>query len=202
MKLEAGTRPYVMTKRAAASEETRLRILDAMGELFLARPLSQITLAEVAARAGVTVQTVIRRFGDKDGLNAAAAARGLQRVAGARDAAPVGDLHGILKNLAEHYEASGRLALKMLAEEHDSPVMEEITGRGRAYHRKWCERIFAPSLEGLAGAERDRRLAQIVAVCDVYTWKLLRLDSGLSRAQYILALAELLGPLLDRGATP
>ncbi|WP_201896861.1 TetR/AcrR family transcriptional regulator [Sinomonas cellulolyticus] len=191
-----------MTKRAAASEETRLRILDAMGELFLERPLSQITLGDVAERAGVTVQTVLRRFGDKDGLNAAAAAHGFQTVASARDSAPVGDLVGILENLAEHYEASSRLALKMLAEEHDSPVMEEITGRGRAYHRQWCERVFAPSLEGLAGAERARRLAQLVAVCDVYTWKLLRLDSGLSRPQYILALTELLEPLLDRGATP
>jgi AcrR family transcriptional regulator len=31
-------------------------------------PLAQITLADVAERAGVTVQTVIRRFGDKEAL--------------------------------------------------------------------------------------------------------------------------------------
>lgn len=197
----SGTRPYVMTRRASAAEDTRVRILDAMGELFLERPLAQITLGQVAERAGVTVQTVIRRFGDKDGLNAAAAAHGLSAVANTRDAAPVGDLRGALENLTEHYETSSRLALKMLAEEHDSPVMEEITGRGRAYHRAWCERVFAPSLDGLAGAERARRLAQFVAVCDVYTWKLLRLDAGLSRPQYILALTELLEPLLGPGPT-
>lgn len=202
MKSEAGTRPYAMTRRAAAAEVTRVRILDAMGELFLERPLAQITLAQVAERAGVTVQTVIRRFGDKDGLNAAAAAHGLQAVANARDAAPVGDLRGALENLCEHYEASGRLALKMLAEEHESPIMAEITGTGRAYHRAWCERVFMPALAGLDGAVRARRLAQFVAVCDVYTWKLLRHDAGLSRPQYILALTEVLEPLLGPETTP
>src|SRR5215469_11979235 len=40
-------------------------------------------------------------------------------------------------------------------------------------------------------------MAQIVAVCDVYTWKLLRRDAGLSRPQTELALAELLIPLLE-----
>jgi hypothetical protein len=34
-------------------------------------------------------------------------------------------------------------------------------------------------------------------VCDVYTWKLLRRDAGLSRRQTELALLELLGPLLE-----
>ena len=33
-------------------------------------------------------------------------------------------------------------------------------------------------------------------MCDVYTWKLLRLDAGLSRRQTQIALHELLGPLL------
>ncbi|MEA2331317.1 MAG: hypothetical protein QOH58_1455, partial [Thermoleophilaceae bacterium] len=53
------------------------------------------------------------------------------------------------------------------------------------------------ALEGRVGVERDRRLAQLVAVCDVYTWKLLRRGAGLSRRQTELALAELLEPLLE-----
>jgi hypothetical protein len=39
-------------------------------------------------------------------------------------------------------------------------------------------------------------LAQLVAVCDVYMWKLLRLQAGLSREQTALAIRELLLPLL------
>jgi hypothetical protein len=45
--------------------------------------------------------------------------------------------------------------------------------------------------------ERERRLAQFVAICDVYTWKLLRRDAGLSRRQTELAVTELLKPFLE-----
>jgi hypothetical protein len=58
--------------------------------------------------------------------------------------------------------------------------------------------VFAPFLDGLEGAGRRRRLAQIVAVCDVYVWKLLRLDAGLSPQAYREALLELLEPLTRR----
>ena len=69
--------------------------------------------------------------------------------------------------------------------------------RGRALHRDWCRHASSPTtLEPLTGVARERRLAQLVAVCDVYTWKLLRLDAGLSRRQTQIALHELLGPLL------
>jgi hypothetical protein len=37
-------------------------------------------------------------------------------------------------------------------------------------------------------------MAQFVAICDVYTWKLLRLDAGLSRRQAAVALVEMLTP--------
>jgi hypothetical protein len=47
--------------------------------------------------------------------------------------------------------------------------------------------------------ERARRLAQLVAVCDVYTWKLLRRDAALSRRQTELAVIELLQPLTEGG---
>ena len=67
---------------------------------------------------------------------------------------------------------------------------------GRAMHRRWCEDAFPSALAGLTGAVRRRRLAQLVAVCDIYTWKLLHLDAGLSRRQTHLAIVELLGPLL------
>lgn len=64
-------------------------------------------------------------------------------------------------------------------------------------HRDWCARVFAPALSGRTGVDRRRRLAQLVAVCDVYTWKLLRLDAGLSRRQTEIAMAELLNPMLE-----
>jgi AcrR family transcriptional regulator len=186
-----------MTARAEAAAATAERILDAAVDVFWELPTDQISLDEVAQRAGVTVQTVIRRFGGRQGVLAAAADREAERVGGQRDEAPVGDLPQAVRVLVEHYEAYGDRVLKMLAEEAHVPGLRPIVDRGRAVHRDWCARVFAPALDRLGGVERKRRLAQLVAVCDVYTWKLLRRDAGLSRRQTELALVELLEPMLE-----
>jgi hypothetical protein len=91
----------------------------------------------------------------------------------------------------------GDRVLRLLAEEHRADELRVIADGGRAIHSEWCERVFAPALDRLEGAARQRRLAQLVAVCDVCTWKLLRRDSGLGRRETELALVELLEPLLE-----
>lgn len=190
-------RPYRMVARAESAAATGERILDAAVEVFWELPGEQISLDEVARRAGVSVQTVIRRFGGRDALMASAAEREAERVGRQRDEAPVGDPARAVRVLVDHYEAMGDRVLRLLAEEERVPRLREIADRGRLVHREWCARVFAPALAGRAGVERRRRLAQLVAICDVYTWKLLRRDAGLSRRQTELALVELLGPLLE-----
>jgi hypothetical protein len=128
---------------------------------------------------------------------ASAAEREAERVGRQRGEAPVGDPARAVGVLVDHYEAMGDRVLRLLAEEERVPRLREIADRGRLVHREWCARVFAPVLAGRAGVERRRRLAQLVAICDVYTWKLLRRDAGLSRRQTELALVELLGPLLE-----
>jgi AcrR family transcriptional regulator len=193
----ASRRPYRMVARAEAAAATGERILDAAVEVFWELPFEQISLDEVARRAGVTVQTVIRRFGGRDGLLAAAAEREAERVRRKRQEAPVGDAPGAVRVLVDHYESMGDRVLRLLAEEERVPGLREIADRGRVLHREWCARVFAAALAGRAGVERRRRLAQLVAICDVYTWKLLRRDAGLSRRQTELALVELLEPMLE-----
>jgi AcrR family transcriptional regulator len=77
-----------MTARAEATTATGERILDTAIAVFWQRPVDDISLEEVARRAGVSVQTVIRRFGGKHGLLAAAAERETERVSGHRGQAP------------------------------------------------------------------------------------------------------------------
>jgi hypothetical protein len=60
---------------------------------------------------------------------------------------------------------------------------------------QWVERTFAPLIEGLTGAARERRIAALVALTDVYTWKLLRRDLGLSRSDTERTLVELINKL-------
>ena len=181
-------RSYRMVARAESAAATGERILDAAIEVFWELPHEAITLDEVARRAGVTVQTVIRRFGGRDGLFAAAAARETERVREQRYQAPIGDVRGAARVLVDHYEAMGDRIMRLLANEDRSPELRTITDGGRAFHREWCERVFEPS--------SPRRLAQLVAVCDVYTWKLLRRDAGLSRRETELAVVEMLEPLV------
>lgn len=188
-------RRYRMTARAQAATVTGERILDAAIAVFWQRPVDEIPLDEVARRAGVSVQTVIRRFGGKQGLFAAAAERETERVSRQRGQAPAGDVPGAVRNLLDHYEELGLPVLRLLAQEDRSPALRALADRGRAVHAEWCVRVFAPALAGHRGAERARRLAQLIAVTDVLTWKLLRHDRQLSRHQTELALIELLQPL-------
>jgi AcrR family transcriptional regulator len=183
-----------MDARAEAAAATAERIVDAAIELFWEQPTDQIRLDEVAARAGVTVQTVIRRFGGREGLFEAAASREQERVRQTRGVVTPGDVPGAVANHVDHYEALGDRVLRMLADEDRFLALRDVVAQGRTLHREWCRAAFAPFLTGLVGVERDRRLAQLVAVCDVYTWKVLRRDCGLSRAQTATAITEMLAP--------
>ena len=183
-----------MSARADAANATGERILDATEELFWAGSAERMTLAQIAELAGVTVQTVIRRYGSKDEVIKAAAERAMADVREQRDEAPVGDVPGAVANLLDHYESVGHRALRLLAEE-ENPAFREFTETGRAFHRGWAERTFAPQLTPHRGPKRARRLAQLIAVTDVYMWKLLRHDSKLSRPQVERAIVELIDGL-------
>ena len=139
----------------------------------------------------MTQQTVLCRLGGKAGLVEAAWAKSFREVRSERDHVEPGDVAGAVRALVGHYERIGERVLRMLAEEHANAGLRAIADHGRAYHAEWCERIFGP----LTGAARERRLAQLVTVTDVYAWKLLRRDRGLSRPQTELAMRELLEPL-------
>jgi AcrR family transcriptional regulator len=191
------SRGYSMETRAAAAAANAERILDATVEVFWERTGDELSLEEVARRAGVTVRTVIRRFGGKQGLFAAAVDRETERVRVDREQAPIGNVTDAVHVLIASYEITGDRMLRALAEEQRVPALAQIVDRGRALHRDWCARMFAAALSGRTGVERARRLAQLVAVCDLYTWKTLRRDAELSRRQTELAIVELLTPILE-----
>jgi AcrR family transcriptional regulator len=185
------SRPYTQTRRAEAAAATAARLIEAMAQLFLETG-DVPTLDAVAQRAGVAVQTILRRFGSKEGLLAAAFADYRQRIVDQRGQAPVGDIEGAVENLGEHYAERAHLALRLLAIEGSSEAATEATRQARAVHRAWVERVFAPFLAGLEGAERERRTVQAVVLTDVYVWKLLHTDLGLSRAETEATIADLL----------
>ena len=190
-------RPYRMTARAVAAEQTGERIIDAMLVRFADLPYDRIRLEDVASDAEVTVQTVIRRFGTKHGLLAATVERELTRLAADRAAALGESPQDTLHSLVRYYENHGALILKLYAEAGQAPGVPELAARARRYHVDWCRAAFGGSLaHSRDDLIRERRLAQVVAVCDATTWRILRFDGHLSREQTEQALLELLLPLL------
>lgn len=183
-----------MTARAKDAELTAARIVDAMLARLASTPYEHIRLEDVAADAGVTGQTVIRRFGNKPALMNATVERELARIVSAREAAAHSSPADTIHNLVEHYERYGALILKTYSEAPLVPGLPEITARGRAFHVDWCRRAFR--LPALPAREAVRRTAQIVAICDATTWRILRFDGRLDPAETKIALEEMILPLL------
>jgi AcrR family transcriptional regulator len=192
----AKKRPYRMKTRAASAEATRGRILDASEAAVDELQFDEITLAAVAMRAGVSVQTVIRHFGSKQRLFLATLQHMAAKMDGDRDVRPGADADEIVGVLIDHYEQFGHRILRMLAQEDRIPAIHFLVDIGRAVHVSWCKDAFGPALKGLRGARRERRLAQLTAVTDIYTWKVLRQDRGLSLEETKRAIIELLEPLM------
>lgn len=176
------TRAYRMTARADAAEETGRRIVAAAAELFIAQDYEDVTLQAVADRAGVTLQTVLRRFSSKEGLaNGVAEVMGPE-IARARAVTTPGDIEEAVRLLVGSYEEMGQMNWRMLRQEQRIPVMHELLVSARATHRAWVEEAFAPLLPK-RGREREQRVLRFFAATDFYQWKLFRIDLGLSRAE-------------------
>lgn len=186
-----------MVRRAESTERTRDAILAAATEVFWSDPAADFTLDQVARTAGVTVQTVIRHFGSRDGVFDAAVEREFAQVADERDPAAATTPAAAIRQLVAHYERVGDNGMRLLAEEHRSVTIARLLEAARAVHREWCQQVFADVLAAAGPEIRERRLAQLVAVCDLYTWYLLRRQAGLDRGQTELALVEMLTPLLE-----
>ncbi|HET9423096.1 MAG TPA: TetR family transcriptional regulator [Nocardioides sp.] len=189
------TRTYTMTSRAEAAERTRLRILDAAVELSSTTLVSEISLEAIASTAEVSVQTLLRRFGNRSGLLAAAREHARTVIADERRA-PVGDVAAAVRAVVDHYEHRGDAVILMLAQERADEQIREITDDGRRFHARWVQEVFAPYLPA-GRVARDERVALLVVATDIYTWKLLRRDQGAGRAVTEQRMERLVRAVLD-----
>ena len=179
---------YSMELRAAAADATRERVLAAASEAFLERWYDDVTIAEVARRAGVSGQTVINHFGGKEALAAAAHARLGEELSSRRYAPEPGDTRGAVEALVDDYEITGDPTIRMLALEEKMPSLAPLLETGRQGHRRWVETMFrAPGL-----------VPELVVATDAYTWKLLRRDQGLSRDETVASMLRIVEALLER----
>jgi AcrR family transcriptional regulator len=163
--------------------DTEERILAEAQRLFSTELFDRVSLAAVARGADVTIPTIQRRYGNKDGLFAAVAARVRTRIQHQRGTPPLGDVRACIVELVAHYELEGRMVWHLLRQEADVPLLRPALDEGRVTHRAWVEGVFAPLFEPLDGKARRPLVDALVAVTDVFTWKLLRLDLCRSRRE-------------------
>jgi AcrR family transcriptional regulator len=194
-------RVYRQEARAEKTEATADEIVKAMvKEIRSVRRLSEITLEEVAAKSGVTVRTILRRFGSRDGLLEAAFESLRVEIEGQRPETRPGDMHAGLRALLAQYEAMGDLNIRALEQEDQIPLLHELLNHGRAMHRQWIEHVFGPEIEDSGPQDRERKITALYAATDVYLWKLLRRDLKLGKKETAIIFERMAVALVNEGA--
>jgi AcrR family transcriptional regulator len=194
---DIGKRPYKQVARAQAQQHTREALQDAAFEEFTRSNWEKVSLQALAARAGVTKQTLLRHFGSKDGLLMQALANGAAEMLKQRWSAPPGDVEAAVDNVLDHYEAWGERSLRVGAWLESGPsALAEISRIARKVHYDGIEYAFGPQLERLRGQARARCRAALIALCDVHTWWLLSHDLGFERAEVLATLTNAIERLL------
>ena len=189
---ETATRPYEMKSRAVAAEATGEAILDAGMRAFGTRRYHDVTLQDMAAAAGVSVQTVMRRFGSKEGLFDAVMVRERKRITHRREVPAGSDIADAVAVLVQHYEEDGLTVLHFLSEEVGSSRIAGVVEEGRAVHRAWVEAHLADVFAEKFGAVRQRAVDAAVVTTDLYSWKLLRIDAGRSEVDVVAVMVSML----------
>ena len=187
------TRTYNSTRRSRQAAQTRAEILTAAVELFGEHGWSGTTLAAVASRADVAVETIYSGFGSKKGLLRAAID---VAVVGDTEAVPFADRPEALQlgegSLDERLAAAAKVVTDI--NERTVPVWRALVeaARGDEELEQWrvesdarrridvaegFERIFGRPIDG-------RELDFLWAIFGHELYMQLVIDAGMSRADY------------------
>lgn len=148
-----------------------------------ARRVSHITLEDIGRESGVTVRTVLRRFGSRDGALEAGFAEMKEEFNRLRVPTAPGDVAAAVRSMLDQYEQIGEINMRALEEEHDLPLLHRMLEEARRMHRAWLTEVFAPQLAEFPDSERAKRMISLYASTDSYLWKLLRRDLRCSREE-------------------
>jgi AcrR family transcriptional regulator len=188
-------RKYKMTKRAAAIEATRDRIVEATVAAHRDLGIQATSWDEIAQRAGVGVGTVYRHFRSLDELLPACGelvARTLalpdrKQLSGLFDGARSTRqrIDRLVGEVFDLYERGAPFVENIRREREELPDLER-------WHREIEEVLDALTREALQPAEPDERgIAVVRALIDLSTWSAFK-ERGLTSEQTVQTIAELI----------
>lgn len=182
--------------RAETVAATRQRIARTALRLLNESPYEDVTLNGIAAAAGVSHQTVLNHYESKEGVALAAIGLLKDETERLRTSVVPGDPGRAVAVLVEQYERFGDLNVRWAMSAERLGRLAVVLDHARAAHRGWLEDVFAADLP-TAPAARRRAVNALHAATDVYTWKLLRRDLGLSRQETTRTMTALVRGVLD-----
>jgi AcrR family transcriptional regulator len=191
--IASATRRYVMGARAESAAATRQRILESARQLLVTHSFEEMTVEMIAASADTTPRTVLRVFNNKEELFAQAL-----HSLGELGHAPItpGNIDALVAGTCDFYERTGDTVIRWLADEPRIPAIHEHLNIGRRHLRAWVTEAFAPELSRLQASARKELHDALIVGFDVYTWKLLRRDFGLSRRSTQATIRRIVGCLI------
>jgi AcrR family transcriptional regulator len=186
----------------ASRDLLRETVLDAVGELAADRPWSQVTMADIAERAGVSRQTLYNSFGSRQELAQAYVMREAERFleaieVAAREAAP--DPRAALRAAAEIFLEAAQthpVIRAVASSESGDELLPLLTTRGGPLVGEVTERLAELLIETWPGLAK----ADAFVVADTLA-RLAISHAALPReapAETAEKLSEVLGPYLDQ----
>jgi|SRR6185503_4357218 AcrR family transcriptional regulator len=186
-------RAYVSPLRVEQAAQTRLRIIQAYGDELCGGEREEVTVQQVAARAGVSVPTLYRNFPSLEVLGDAYWAWVEPQLATFATIESADDLPLFAQRLFEQFDAHEPLIRAML-----------VSRSGRRLRHRSVQRRnqgFQRALAPLTRRMPEREALSVAAICKVvssgYVWHLMRDDWGLDGSEAGRAVAWALRVLID-----
>lgn len=178
----AATRPYQSPLRAQMAQQTRALILDALIEVVSADGADDLSIRDLAERAGVSQRTVYRHFPDRAALLDALAEHVGDRIGWGEPMAAIGSLDELVDAIPvsfagfDRHETETR-ALVLL--NLDPARVAAITRRNQSR----LAALVAAELVGLDADERAEAVAVLHLLASSRTWLRFRDQDGLAPGQ-------------------
>jgi AcrR family transcriptional regulator len=175
-------------------EETRTRILDAAIAEMSVNDLEALTMAGVAARAGVTERTVFRHFSSRDDLIQAVWPRMQARVRSHGFPHTVDQLLATPPHLFPEFDKEEGLVRASAF----SSAGREVRRASNAQRQKAMRACVRDAFPDLAEPEFTRLAAIVQLINSAYAWAVMKEHWGLTGEEAGQAASEALAVLLGR----